>query len=91
MSHGEPLNPYKNDRMRIVTIARVVFYFLAVLAACFAIAAGFAERNWREPLLQLGWYLLGASCVALVLLLLAVRLVRDRNDAPSTLFVDSRP
>ncbi len=91
MSHGEPLHPEKTDRTRLVTIARAVFYFLAILAAGFAISAGFVERNWREPLLQLGWYFLAASCVALVVLLIAVRLVRDRPEVASTLFVDSRP
>jgi hypothetical protein len=91
MSQGEPLHPEKTDRTRIVTIARVAFYFLALLAAGFAISAGFVERNWREPLLQLGWYFLAASCVALLVLLVFVRLVRDRPEAASTLFVDSRP
>lgn len=76
---------------RVVTIARVVFYCLAILAAAFAISAGFAGREWREPLLQLGWYLLAGSCAALVILLVLTRLSRDKPDQPSTLFVDSRP
>lgn len=76
---------------RVVVIARVVFYVLSVMAASFAIGAGFAGRAWREPLLQLGWYFLGGACVALVMLLIFTRIARDKPDQPSTLFVDSRP
>ena len=76
---------------KLIDMARSIFYTLAVIGVCCAVAASFVRPGLSEFLLSLGWFCIGCAATALLLFLLASRLIDHDAGDETPLPNESRP